>query len=356
MSEVAVLETINDMGSHNNALEQMQRAEIDVQVSTARRFPRSVDKFIKNATTIACIDEETAAQCCYSRPVGDGKNAEGMSIRMAEIVSSTYQHLRVGAMIISQTERQVVARGMCHDLENNIASSSEVIESTVNKKGEPFAERMRVVVAKAALAKARRDAIFQVVPRALCKSIYEAAKKTAVGNLATLESRRGKVVAWAKSIGVSEASLCEAVGVKGISDIGLTELETLTGIRTAIRDAEISVADAFPMSIPKGEATKAKVEKDEIPMGESKPVVKQEAPKEQEAPAPAETPKEATQAFEESASKKLLSMMKDSKLSGAYLSKWAKKKNLSPTNDKDAATIITMWNDVLNDHKLNNPV
>jgi fructose-bisphosphate aldolase class I len=48
---------------------------------------------------------------------------------------------------------------------------------------------MRMVVAKATLAKARRDATFQVVPGALCKAMEEAARTTAIGTTATIGKR-----------------------------------------------------------------------------------------------------------------------------------------------------------------------
>jgi hypothetical protein len=195
MNEPAEVTALEVVGS--SSLEAINRSEIDVQIATAHKFPRSLANFQKRAMEMATLDTETAESCIYRRPVGtqpDGsmKFAEGASVRMAEIVAASYGNIRTGARIVEQTERQVKAQGVCHDLESNNYSTSEVIESTVSKNGNPYPERMRVVVAKAALAKARRDAIFQVVPKALAKRVIDEARKVAVGDTHTLSDRRDR--------------------------------------------------------------------------------------------------------------------------------------------------------------------
>lgn len=229
-----------------SALESITRGEVDTQIATAHKYPRSMATFKRRATEMATLDEETAASCIYSRPVGGGKFAEGLSVRTAEIVGACYGNLRVGAMIVEQTERYVTARGFAHDLESNFASSCEVIESTVKKDGKPYDERMRVVIAKAALAKARRDATFQVVPKALCKPIESAARAVALGDASTLASRREAVMGWIGKLGIEPQRVFTALGIIGPDEIGMEQLATLTGLKTAIKDGEVSVDEAFP--------------------------------------------------------------------------------------------------------------
>jgi hypothetical protein len=109
---------------------------------------------------------------------------------------------------------------------------------------------MRIVVAKACLAKARRDATFQVVPGALCKAVEDAARQTAIGDSKTIEQRRKAVGEWISKTPVTEARVFAALGVKGYEDIGLNELETLTGLKTAIKDNDITIDEAFPEETP----------------------------------------------------------------------------------------------------------
>lgn len=249
---VTTLEVVKP--GEQEALTAITKGEVDIQIATAHKFPRSLATFNRRAMEMVSMDEDTAASCLYSRPVGKDprtgqqKYAEGLSVRMAEIVGTCYGNLRVGAMILEQSERQVRARGYAHDLETNFASTSEVVEATVKRDGTPYDERMRVVIAKAALAKARRDAIFQVVPRALCKKLEETAREVAVGDASTLDKRRAAVMDWVNKLGVPPERVFGALSIAGVEDIGVKELETLTGLKTAIKDGDISVDEAFPAS------------------------------------------------------------------------------------------------------------
>lgn len=233
-----------------SALEATERASVDIQITTAKRYPRSLQIFKKRAIDMALVDEETAESCLYRRPVGmkDGKQqfAEGMSVRMAEIVGASYGNLRVKSFIVEQTERFVRASGQAIDLETNFASSSEVVESTVDKSGRPYSERQRLLVAKVALSKARRDATFQVVPRALARPVETAVRELLMGNSETLTKRRAKVVSWIAKLGIDPKRIYAALNVAGESELGMEQLEALTGIRTAIKDNEVTIDEAFP--------------------------------------------------------------------------------------------------------------
>lgn len=236
-----------------SAMEAIERAAVDVQISTAHRFPRSLEQFKKRSLAMATFDIETAESCIYSRPVGKDpdtgkqKIAEGESIRMAEIVAATFGNLRVAARIVEQTPTFVRCEGVAHDLESNYAGKSEVMESTVNKRGQPYSERQRAVVAKVALSKAYRDAIFRVVPKSMCKFLKNAAQEVIKKERKTIGERRAVALKWIASLGIEPARVYDTLGIKGESDIGEEQLEILTGLRTAIKDNEITVDEAFPL-------------------------------------------------------------------------------------------------------------
>lgn len=254
MENSTPVELVQD--NQNHSLAAITRAEVDIQIATAHRFPRSLTAFQRDVMSAVTLDAETAESCIYYRPVGKKKNettgqweeayAEGPSIRMAEIVAASYGNIRAGARTIEQTERYVKCQGVCHDLEKNVYGSIETTESTVDKDGNPYKERMRVVIEKATLAKAYRDAVFKVVPRAFLKSAIDAAKKVAAGEGASIEQRREKVKQWLQKIKVPEARVFSALGVKGWSDIGVEQLTIITGLKTAIQDGEVTAEQAFP--------------------------------------------------------------------------------------------------------------
>ena len=274
-----------------DALAVMEQVMIDTQIATAKRYPRSLSQFQQRARSMATLDEETAQSCIYRRPVGkeNGKDvyAEGESIRLAEIVAASYGNIRVRSMITEITPTHVKAVAMAHDLETNYAMAAEVVESTLNKWGKPYSERMRLVVAKAAQSKAIRDAIFRVVPKSMCKAIALAAKDVALGKGLTLQQRRERTMGWIHGLGIGAYRVFAALGITGVEELMEGQLLTLTGLRTAIKDGDITVEEAFPEprddegEEPKrgSEAVKAKLRNGKA--------AKEVKPKEEVPPAPA---------------------------------------------------------------------
>lgn len=251
MAEVLQTEVVETTSTA--VLDVQERATIDLQIATAKKYPRDLTTFTKKAVQYATLNKETAESCIYHRPVGrdkDGKMkyAEGLSVRTAEIVFSTYGNIRAGARIVSQTERQVIAQGVCHDIENNVYVTTEVVESTVDRYGRPYDERMRITIAKAAMAKARRDAIFQVVPKALAQPIEKEVRAILFGTTKALETRREAAMSYIKKLPIADAEnrVFAALDIKGIEDMGAKELELLTGLRNAIKENETTLDDAFP--------------------------------------------------------------------------------------------------------------
>jgi hypothetical protein len=229
-----------------DALQQIQKVEIDTAIATAKQYPRDLTSFKDMSTMMATLDEDTAMSCIYKRPVGGGKFAEGMSIRTAEIVAACYGNLKVQARIIEQTERRVVCEGIAHDLQTNNLQSVQQVETTVQKNGNPYSENMRNVVAKACLAKARRDAIFAVVPRAMCKHIENSVRDLLFGNAESINARKEKLYKWIKTMPIHEDRVWNALKIGGIDDVTPKTLETLVGLYTAIKNNDITIDEAFP--------------------------------------------------------------------------------------------------------------
>lgn len=232
-----------------SALEAMERAQIDSQVSTAKKYPRQLSRVKASMLSFATLDVETAAGCFFTLPArkgGDGKAIQGPSIRMAEIAISTYQNLRAGARIIADDGKVITAQGVCHDLENNVCISVEVKRRVTTKDGRRYSDDMVVMTGNAACSIALRNATFRVVPLALVKPIYEAAKLVAIGDAKTLVGRRADAMAHFAKMGVDKARVFAALGVTGIEEIGLAQLETLIGYVTAIKDGEATIDETFP--------------------------------------------------------------------------------------------------------------
>jgi len=231
-----------------SALEQMERASIDVQIATAKKYPRQLSTVKAQMLSFATLDTETAAGCFFTLPGrrgGDGKPIQGPSIRMAEIAISTYQNLRAGARVIADDGKIITAQGVCHDLQNNVCISVEVQRRVTTKEGRRYSDDMVVMTGNAACSIALRNATFRVVPLALVKPIYEAAKRVAVGDAKTLVTRRADAMAHFTKMGVSKDKVLAVVGAKTPADIGLEQLEILIGYANAIKDGDTSIDEVF---------------------------------------------------------------------------------------------------------------
>jgi hypothetical protein len=227
-----------------SALEALNRSEIEQQITTARRYPRSITAFRNRGIQMATIDAETAASCEYRLSRSD-KPIVGPSVRMAEIVAAAYGNLRAGARIIDVGEREVTAQGMAHDLENNTAYQVEVRRRITKSNGQRFSDDMILVTCNAACAIALRNAVFKVVPMALAKPIMEAAQRTAVGDEKTFKSRCVEAFKQFAELGVTEEQILARLELKGSADLTIEHLRALHGMLTALRDNEASVEEEF---------------------------------------------------------------------------------------------------------------
>src|SRR5262245_34176726 len=177
------------------ALEAQTHAEVDVQIATARRYPRSVRTFIDEAVTMATLDEETAGACFYALP-RDGKTIDGPSARLAEIVASAWGHLRVQARIVDEDDRFITARGEAWDVQRNVGMAFEVRRRITDRKGKKYSDDLVMVTGNAASSIALRNAIFKVIPSAFWRPIYLKCREVAVGKAETLVHKRTTMLAY----------------------------------------------------------------------------------------------------------------------------------------------------------------
>ena len=226
----------------------IERAQVDMQITTARKFPRELSKVKARMLSFATLDEETAASCFYTLPArkgGNDKPIQGPSVRMAEIALASYQHVKAGSRIVGDDGKFLTAQAVVHDLENNVAVSIEVRRRVTTKDGRRFGDDMIAVTGNAACSIALRNAVFRVVPRALISPVYEQAKRVAVGDVKSLTVKRAKVIDRLKAMGAKEEQIMASVGVSKAEDIDLEKLETLLGIGTAIKDGDVTLEEAF---------------------------------------------------------------------------------------------------------------
>ena len=250
-----------------DALAQIIRAETDTQITTAKRYPRDFSLSKRKMLSLATLDEETASGCFYKLN-RQGKTIEGPSVRMAEIAISCFGNIKAGARVIANDGKTITAQGFCHDLENNVAVSVEVKRRITDKAGKTYSEDMQVVTGNAACAIAFRNAAYKVVPMALIKPVYEAAKKCAVGDLKTLADRRTAALKYFSSLGVNEKQVLGYLGKSAVDGIDLGDVENLIGLSTAIKEGSTTVDEAFTEKAASGHVVQITPRTAQAPLAE----------------------------------------------------------------------------------------
>ncbi len=228
----------------NAGLMALNRSEIDQQIATAKKYPRSVKRFLNTAREMVTLSEDVAGECIYSLPRG-GKPIEGPSARFAEVVASAWGNCRAGARVIDEDDRFITAQGFFLDVENNMGITYEVRRRITNKKGEKFNDDMVGVTGNAACSIALRNAVLKGVPKAFWNQLYQDARKTAIGDVKTLAGRRADMIGAFGKMGVRPEQIFSLLEVKGEEDIGLDHLAALRGVFTAIKDGDTTIEQAF---------------------------------------------------------------------------------------------------------------
>ncbi len=245
MSNITPITQPESLVAESSTVAVLNKSEIDQQIATAHRYPRSLKRFRDEALTMCTLNEAIAGECIYALP-RDGKVIEGPSARFAEIVASAWGNSRAGARVLSDQGDFVTAQGVFHDLERNIAITYEVQRRIIDKHGRRFKPDMIGVTANAACSIALRNAILKGVPKAFWADIYADARKAAVGDVTTLANKRANAVKAFQAYGIDETQILALLGKSGVADITLDDLAQLRGVLTAIKDGDTTPEDAFP--------------------------------------------------------------------------------------------------------------
>lgn len=232
----------------------IDRAEIDTQVSTAKKYPRQLSTVLNNISTYATMTPETAEDCFYVLRRG-GNVIEGLSVRMAEIIASSWGNLRVATRIIGNDGKTITAQAMCHDLETNVAVYKEVKRSIVDRTGRTYSQDMQVVTGNAAAAIAYRNAVLTVIPKAVTQKVIEEVKQVALGKSIDLETTRQRMIQYFAGLGVTQEQLFAYCGVKTIDEIDKQKVFELKGVANAIKEGTTTVKESFGSVIDQAKST-----------------------------------------------------------------------------------------------------
>lgn len=225
-------------------VDAVERANVDSQVATAKRYPRDIRRSIDNSVVMATMNQETAQSCSYALPRG-GKPITGQSVHLAKIIVSNWGNMRTEAKVVQITDKQVISRGTCWDLETNVASAFEVRRSIIGKNGQRFSDDMITVTGNAANSIAYRNAVFAVIPKAITDRVYYAAQKFITGDLSDsdklLKVRTGVMNNFKNNYGITEEEVVKMCGKQTVNQIGADEISMLMGTIQALKDGDTTV-------------------------------------------------------------------------------------------------------------------
>jgi len=228
--------------------EAQSRAEIDIQISTAKKYPRNLFRTGENIVALVSQDKELASSCVYSLPRA-GKEITGASVHLARLLASEYGNIRVQARIVEIGDSMVTAQAVAFDLEKNYAVNTEVKRRITDKTGQRFKDDMIVVTCNAALSIASRNAILQVIPTTLTGKVFKAAQHAIIDDLTDeqkLFKRRKEILdGFLNNYNVTEDEILAILELETINQVKETQILTLIGLANAIKDGDTTVAEAF---------------------------------------------------------------------------------------------------------------
>jgi len=225
-------------------VDAIERANIDSQISTAKQYPRDIRRSIDNSIVIATMNEETAQSCGYALPRGE-KIITGPSVHLAKIMVSNWGNIRTEAKVVQITDKHVISRGTCWDLETNVASAFEVRRNIIDSKGRRFSDDMITVTGNAANSIAYRNSVFAVIPQAITNRVYEAAQRLITGDLSDadkiLKKRTLIINSFKNDYAITEEEVLKLCGRQTVNQININEISTLIGILQSLKDGDASV-------------------------------------------------------------------------------------------------------------------
>ena len=225
-------------------LDAVEKANVDVQVATAKTYPRNISRIKNNSIALVTMNKETAQSCSYALPRG-GKPITGPSVHLARILAQQYGNMRAEAKVVEITDKQIISRAMAWDLESNYAVAFEVRRSIVDKYGRRYNDDMITVTGNAANAIAYRNAVLAIIPKGIMEAAYKAAQDLITGDLsdeAKLVVRRKKALDFFNDeYGISESEVLKMLGKQTIQQIKAEQIALMLSTQQALKDGDTTV-------------------------------------------------------------------------------------------------------------------
>ena len=234
----------------SEALETINRVEVDIAISTAKSYPRDIVKAKEEIFKLATSSMETAESCFYHLPRkdkdGNDVDITGPSVRMAEIVVYCLGNINSAFRVVANDGKKITAQAVAHDLERNNRIMVEVSRNILTKKGYTFSEDMQIVTGNAAGGVAWRNANFKIIPNAVWIDIQERVQKFITGDGKEFAKRRDVLLKKFETVhGVKTKDVLKRLNLASADMIDEKILIQLFGLDTALTEGTTSVEETF---------------------------------------------------------------------------------------------------------------
>lgn len=216
-------------------------SEIDIQIATARRYPRSLTLFKQRVIDLAGINSEFAQECTYKLP----RNISGPSVRFAEVLAHCYGNNRVAARIVDIDEKFVTAQGAFFDLETNVATTFDVKVQVRDKDGNAYSDSLVATSCNAACAKALRSAVMKGIPKSIWEPLHTEVRRIAIQGPQDIETKRRQCFQFCEQYGITPEQVLVRLDCRTPDDIDSDKLDELREYIVAVKEGHATVEELF---------------------------------------------------------------------------------------------------------------
>tara|TARA_R110000822_G_scaffold47388_5_gene125688 strand:- start:457 stop:1407 length:951 start_codon:yes stop_codon:yes gene_type:complete len=221
-------------------------ASIKERTEIAKANPRDVKAVLNEVENLSTISEEIALSCFYVI-IKDKKPFVGISVRLAELVASSWGNIHSGARIINKNDKEVTVQGFVHDFQKNSVFTVEIQRPIFGMTAEQSINNT-----SAASSIAFRNAVFKAIPASLISSIVDNIKHYVLSSRGNTKktSRVNNTIEYFKSKGVTSSHISFILGKNIVFDAENTillneDLFLLIGIKNAIEEGDTTIDEVF---------------------------------------------------------------------------------------------------------------
>lgn len=248
------------------------KAEIDMQVTTAKAYPRDLKICVQKAMQAACFSQQIAAACMYTKPVGKSDKVSGASIRLAEIMISAWTNIHCSTRLTRNDGKFISIEAIVIDRETNTIYSETVERSIMTsakdgKTPRQYSYDMIQNTAAAGASIALRKAAFRLFGKHFVDLIYEATKEVALGrkpstmgDTQSFEVVRQKAIAQFEKSGIPPEKIYNYFGITTLTELTDDHLIEMMGVKNAIKEGDMKKENAFEINLETGEVIPTKAD------------------------------------------------------------------------------------------------